>query len=46
MKWRFDYSEEEDDFQPRKKNKIKKMKNGKLDRKSRGKRDAEFGDDY
>lgn len=48
MKWRsnFNYfSEEENDFQPRKKNKVKKMKNGKLDGKSRGKRDAIPGRD-
>ena len=47
MKWRnFDYFEDEDgDFQPRKKNKVKKMKNGKLDGKTRRKRDAEYGND-
>ena len=38
MKWRnFDFEDEDGDFQPRKKNKIKKMKNGKLDGKTRRK---------
>lgn len=49
MKWRsnFDYFSEEgnNDFEPRKKNKVKKMKNGKLDGKPRGKRDAMSGKD-
>jgi hypothetical protein len=48
MKWRsnFDYFSEEgkDGFEPRKKNKVKKMKNGKLDRKPRGRNDAKHGE--
>jgi uncharacterized protein YehS (DUF1456 family) len=46
MKWNnFDYfkEEEENGFQPRNKNKIKKMKDGKLDGKSRRGSDAKRG---